>query len=62
MKKNQLRVVLVIFLFIIAIVNVNKRKSKTELSALALENIEALAEGEGAPGATCYSTYHNCWF
>jgi len=29
-------------------------KQKSELSALALENIEALANGEGGNGVNCY--------
>ena len=55
MKKVILSVVVVVFVTIM-VVNVNLSKSG-KFSDLMLENIEALAQGEGEGGKGCFSCF-----
>lgn len=63
MKKKMHVVAIGIVVLIMAgcIWNENTGKTKN-VSDLRLANIEALANGEGMAGATCYSSYHGCCF
>ncbi|MDR2919118.1 MAG: NVEALA domain-containing protein [Tannerella sp.] len=53
MKKNVVEFTLLVAIVVAAGWNVSQNKSEAELSEFAIENIEALASGEGEVVVTC---------
>lgn len=60
MKKKFIKVIAFVAIAIAASYNYTQNKNVVELSDLALENIEALAEGESGDGWWCCGTSGYC--
>ena len=61
MKKNILKVALVAIFAFFAGYGVYTSQKSVDLSALALDNAEALAYGEIGIGTICVTSCTNCW-